>query len=590
MNKAGAKSMDLTLEQLIGHGHFFDRTFLRADAFVKYCSDRGLRVTLENLEQFERLGLFLPLIRIRWPRIKIKVAAKEDGAGHEDLGVLEDGEEWNGETREKDGGFFWWDSEAIRWLISKELLWIPSQRRFEPWSTYRRDDGWWKVHSYYSIFQTLPLEKYLESTTIKLGLETLAEWSMEDAIKWFQQWQKHAEWLVFASRDEHAYDAAILCQALSSRYLPYAQSDGATITIPHPKFFDWPKFRREWKAVDYIKALGIDTEVIGHCWQSVISQRAYLDPLHNWRDLVDFIRSSQKERLRGHALLCQTWATMAKMLNLFHRDLTGAANYEFDDAPEDKELFYGKGVLNNDIRFLEFLSNRYGLNPRPKLILVVEGDGEEQEFPRLAESLLPPSFSRLRIAVMNIKGIGEMGKLTRLIDHYHSLQTIVFATLDNENNSKALRSTIARTASLWNPKKSITKEEYIHIWHTNVEFDNFTDEELAQSMTATSEGRVEFTPEDIAICRHKFGQGRDPLSALFEERLNYGLPKRTLLKLLFDIAIERPEMECNEERTPRPILDVITSVQRLALRNHQPSHLDAWQQTQDSDWLRNFLP
>jgi hypothetical protein len=130
------------LEQLIGHGHFFDRTLLRADAFVKYCSDRNLRVTLENLEQFERLGIFLPLIRIRWPRIKIKVAPSEDGSSHQDLGVLEDGEDWTGETREEDGGFFWWDSEAIRWLISNELLWIPTQQRFEPWSAYRRDDGW----------------------------------------------------------------------------------------------------------------------------------------------------------------------------------------------------------------------------------------------------------------------------------------------------------------------------------------------------------------------------------------------------------------------------------------------------------------
>jgi hypothetical protein len=581
--------MDLTLEQLIGHGHFFDRTLLRADAFVKYCSDRNLRVTLENLEQFERLGIFLPLIRIRWPRIKIKVAPSEDGSSHQDLGVLEDGEDWTGETREEDGGFFWWDSEAIRWLISNELLWIPTQQRFEPWSAYRRDDGWWKVHSYYSIFQTLPLQKYLESATLKLGLETLTEWSTGDAIKWFKEWKKHAEWLVSAARDENAHDAAILCHALSSRYLPYAQSDGATIAIPHPKFFDWPKFRREWKAVEYMNALGIDAEIIRQCWQSVIAQRAYVDPMHNWRDFVDFIRASQKERLRGYALLCQTWATMERILNLFHEDLTGEANYEFDDAPEDKELFYGKGVPNNDLRFLEFLSNRYGVNPRPKLILVVEGNGEEQEFPRLAETLLPPSFSRLRIAVMNIEGIGEMAKLTRLIDHYHSLQTIVFAILDNENNSKAFRTKIAKLPSHWNPNRAITKEEYIHIWNANVEFDNFTDEEIAQSMNATSEGRAEFSPEEIGKCRRRFGHARDPLSTLYKERLNYDLPKPILLKILFDIAIKTPEMEFDGKKTQRPIFDVMVSVQRLALRNYQPSDLDAWQETQDSDWLGNIL-
>lgn len=191
---------------------------------------------------------------------------------------------------------------------------------------------------------------------------------------------------------------------------------------------------------------------------------------------------------------------------------------------------------------------------------------------------------------MNIKSVNEMTNLTRLIDHYHSLQTIVFAILDNENKSRDFRSKIAKRRSLWNRNRTITKEEYIYIWKTNVEFDNFTDEEIARSMTATSGGRTEFTPKEIAICRQSFGHGRDPLSTLYDERLNYGLPKRTLLKLLFDIAIERPEMDRNGEKITRPIVDVIISIQRLALRNHQPSHLDAWQQTQDSDWLGNRLP
>ena len=39
--------------------------------------------------------------------------------------MLEDGEEWTGETRQESGGFLWWDKDAIRWLIDEGMLGHP---------------------------------------------------------------------------------------------------------------------------------------------------------------------------------------------------------------------------------------------------------------------------------------------------------------------------------------------------------------------------------------------------------------------------------------------------------------------------------
>lgn len=102
-----------TVEQLIGHGHFFSKTLLNADDFLRYCKDRGLNVSLEKFERLEKIGRALPLLRIRRPKIKIKHHPGEDGDGYEDVGMLEDGEEWTGETRQESGGFLWWDKDAI---------------------------------------------------------------------------------------------------------------------------------------------------------------------------------------------------------------------------------------------------------------------------------------------------------------------------------------------------------------------------------------------------------------------------------------------------------------------------------------------
>lgn len=583
--------MELSPRQLIGHGHFFQKTLLNVDTFIRYCKERSIEVSQEKLERLEELGVFLPMLRIRWPKIKIKIVAREDVEGYEELGILQEDEEWSGETREENGGFLWWKTDVVESLVDEGFLWIPTCEKFQPWAGYKNEDGWWDVESYYSMFQTLPLFKFLESTTLTVGIDKLASWSKEDALKWFETWEPHAGGIISVFQDgESAFDiAAKLCQILSSRYLPYAQSDGATISVPHPAYFDWDNFRREWDAKEFLEEVGVAAELIAERWQTVRIQARHVDPLDSWRDFVEFFRRSQRDRLKGKALLAETWWTMEKILNLFHEDLAGHKRYEFEAAPKDQELFYGKGVPRNELKFLEFLANRYGVNPRPKLILVVEGDGEEEQFPRIAEELLPPSFPKVRIAVMNIKGIGELPKLERLIDHYHSLQTIVFLVLDRENNAQSRKNKLVQTVSKWNPKRTITKEEYIYLWDKNTEFDNFTDEEIARGMTQTCASRYEFAPEEVAACRSRFGYESDPLSRVYEERLRHGLPKKQLLKNLFDCAIASPDMDIAGKTIRRPIIDVLIKVKRLAFRNHQPSHLDAWKETQDSDWLGNRI-
>lgn len=581
--------MNISIKNIIGHGHFFQKTLLNVDNFLRFCKARGIDISAEKLERLEQAGVFLPMLRVRWPKIKIKTVIRTDGEAYEDIGILKNDEQWQGQIREEKAAVIWWDADLMNSLINDGFVWIPTKEQFKPWSDYKDEEGWWDVESYYSVYQTLPLFKFIESTSLTLGMERIASWTSDDAIKWFQTWEPHAKRIVevFAEGTNAFDDAAKLCQVLSTRYLPYAQMDGILITVPNPDFFNWGKFRLGWDAKKFLSELDASNALIADRWQTVSIQAQHVDPLDNWKDVVDFIKRDKKDRLKDRALLAQTWWTMERMLNLFHEDLTGEKRYEFEASPEDKELFFGEGVPKNDLKFLEFLSNQYGVNPRPKLILVVEGDGEQEQVPRIAEEVLPPSFPRARIDVMNIKGIGELPKLERLIDHYHSLQTIVFVVLDNENNAHSRKKKLVSAISKWSPNRTVTKDEYIHLWDKNIEFDNFTDEEIAEAMTKTSNGRYAFTREQIAECRNKFGHGPDPLSALYHQTFDYGLPKREMLKYLFDIAIATPQMTLNGMKAVRPIIDVIIKIKRLAFMNHQPSDLDAWKETQGSDWLGN---
>jgi hypothetical protein len=49
------------------------------------------------------------------------------------------------------------------------------------------------------------------------------------------------------------------------------------------------------------------------------------------------------------------------MLELFHRDATGKAG----GAHDELDSIYGKGISENDLKYLEYLTNEFHLNPRP---------------------------------------------------------------------------------------------------------------------------------------------------------------------------------------------------------------------------------
>lgn len=294
---------------------------------------------------------------------------------------------------------------------------------------------------------------------------------------------------------------------------------------------------------------------------------------------------------------------MELMLRLFYEDVTGDKLPSPDEGgvrSDWKDRIYGKGVTQNELQYLEFLANQYHLNPRPKLILVVEGNGEEEQIPRLAEDLLGYPFPRLSIEVVNIQGVGNFtgekrleryGALERFIDDHHYRQTIVFVVLDNEGRATTVKERLVKTRSKSYPKRTVTKDEYIYIWSRNIEFDNFSDDEIAEAMRELCERRYIFKTEEVKECRKNFNPKKgDILAKLYKEKTGYGLSKPELLKFLFGCIISASDSEFDNDRQPkRPIVQVIQKVLNLAADNNQPTSYDIWQKNQESGYFGNSV-
>jgi hypothetical protein len=296
----------------------------------------------------------------------------------------------------------------------------------------------------------------------------------------------------------------------------------------------------------------------------------------------------QKEKLKGDGLFAQTLYSMEAMLRLFAQDSTGTEL----KSPEEswgwnKGRFYGAGVVDDELRHLEFLTTTYHLNPRPRLILVIEGNGEEQQIPRLVEEMFGCPLSRFGIELYNITGIGNFvgvkrldrfGALEKFIDAYHIRQTVVFVLLDNEGGASKVVEQLKKAISTRYPMRKLTRPEYIHLWARSIEFDNFSNDEIAAALTRVSEGRYQFSATEVQqSCSVRDG---NPLGRLYEAKLTYGLEKATLLRVLFD-----PIMAKIETNKGRPIFKILGEVVKIANLNHQPVRLEDWQVNQESGYL-----
>lgn len=593
------------LKYIIENELFITCPFLSTRRFILYCKERAILTSREQLELFEKLRVFYPIARVKYPKVRKKVEYVNNGRRYRDLGILKDGEQWSGDLREEYASFWFKKEYALDWF-KKGLLWQPSSRKFQPWETFYDEKGERKIESFYSIFQCYTLYHLIKQTTIKIKMEEWINYSKEEINKLKEKILELSKITINGCRKNkiRGEDAVVICQIISNRYFPMTQSDRRSIQFSIPSYYhnwDWYKYCSNWDAKAVLNDIGMGIDGIKKLHELVTFDTKFIDPLEKWYELITFVSVKQKKRLKGKSLLSQTLYSMEKMLRLFYEELTGNELKSPEELPNwKKNRFYGNGMTENELQYLEFLTNRYHLNPRPKLILVVEGEGEEVQFSRLAKKLFGYPFPRLGIEVMNLRGVGgftgkkridKYGALEKFIDSYHAKQTIVFVILDREGRVNKIKNRLIKAPSSYYPKRTVTKDEYIHVWNKNIEFDNFSHEEIASAMTKLCESRYVFKTEEIDKCeRSLYANKGNPLGNLFNDKLGYGLSKPKLLDILFESIISHPKKELTAEgKAKRCVVQVIKNVIELAARNYQPITYDIWKRYQKSGLFGNII-
>lgn len=557
-------------EVIIEAGAVIACPLLGTDKFIEFCEKCGTSINRERLFRLERLQLFAPVFRVLTPE--------------DDVAPLSIPPKKNNN----------WFMKGWSWDTTS----VPSTYEV-PDYTDQTQEG------YYSIFQIDHLEIVLSGMTLSVHLDAYLESSTGKVIDWEKNGKR---WLGFArshadSLRAHEYRRAkaLLCQFISNRYYPHTQGNQRTIQVSRGMYFsdnwttvsalhwDWREVVREWKPREVERLFNLTSSKLRHAYEGMAIAQAHCDPIERWYQLTQFINLSERERLKGNALRAETLRSGAHMLRLLYKDL-----YD-DELPHPNEVtgtiithVPELAIRKDTRRYLEFVVNRYGLNPQPTVSLIVEGATEEKSVTAIFEQYFGAHPGRYGIEIIVLGGVDaatgtkedRFRAIIRLIDYLHHHQTFSFLILDNERYARKLKAEAQKAKSI-HSRRYVTRPEYLKVWKRSFEFDNFACAEIAAALTEMAAGKRQFSRAEIDACRQSPDAGA-LLSNLYYQGIRKKLDKLRMSALLTDSMLSP---KSHRRVANRPIIKTLERVVRLAARNPLPTMQEVWETNQASKYF-----
>ena len=390
---------------------------------------------------------------------------------------------------------------------------------------------------------------------------------------------------------------------IQNKYLPFVKESGRILTVNNiltdNLFEKLDKLQRNIIPEQILESLGIKVEEIKSFRDSVGIRGLSIDPLEKWYDLIKYINYNRRQKLEDHALLAQDFYLISDMLALFLEDLTGEKQLDTGSLNDSmrgrgKQRIYGKKLNYKDRDVLIRILRDYGINPKPMLILIVEGYTEEIAIPIIANAM-GISLDKFDIEIVNLRGIDKQPR--ELIIYHatpdiyqvdtkyyiHPERTKVFIILDDEgakNNwfkdpDTKIEKMMTDVLSIIQKKKETNsnvneifyeKTVKYEIWKNNFEYDNFTDEELAKELNKYGEKygySFDINSDEILTCR---GENKN-LDKFLRDRNSTSLNKREFgeqLGKFLEIEINKRQ---NKFEDQRPIEQIIEKTVLFTVNN-----------------------
>ena len=285
---------------------------LSSDEFVRYLEQRGIRISLKELEEFERLRLLQPVMRLRRRK------------------VFEDTKIPEYETVFFDQ-YMWKEYYRIGMLEFPNL-----QDRYIPWDSYKDDFGDATI-LFYHPFQIVLVDQFLNFTRILLNAVSFS--NIEDSFsfkKLKNSWKKSVN--IATKITEKFIPVVGLLILLENAYKPLVENRLLLSIFDEDSFEKWKKWRSQsFDPRRLLQEQSLSIEQIRE-WRNFLAIRGMMkDPIGEWYLLRRIVSLDKRRKLRGYALLAEEYYKMTYMLNMFLKDITG------EEQPEPDDIIDGRG-------------------------------------------------------------------------------------------------------------------------------------------------------------------------------------------------------------------------------------------------------
>lgn len=554
----------MNVKELILQEAFYQNFPLEVNKFIGYCKERGLNVNRGYLEDIEREGLFRPIMRV--------------------------------------DGYYVNNTTDLKELYENGRVIDPRQKGFVPWANYYEKRERYReeiVHSYYHPYQIYFLKKVLE-VGLRLSPFNIPQ-NNDELVLTIREREKYmSDYLGKLRKDSKKHEKFVeLLLFIQNKYLPLVKQPGHIIVTGER----WYDLQKKVIPKEIVSALSLEAEEIDEYRGSIGRDGLYIDPLRAWYDLIKYIKYDKRQKLRGKALLAQDFYLISDMLALLLEDLTGKKQLEtgsLDDTMKGCGVIrvYGKELNYVDRDVLMRFLREYGINPRPRLVLIVEGDTEEVAFPIIANAMDIPLES-CGIQIINIHGVDKHPRAL-IVDYstpdiyqvdkeyyIHPERTKVFIIFDREGNERWIKRFIKDpddeiekmmkdVLSIIKQKKKNTSAKTndifhkhtvkYHIWNKSFEYDNFSDKELSHELNeyGVKHGyQFNITPSEIKNCRY----GNKNLKTFLESRPpDYtSLNKREFGEQIGNFIAKEIKERRNRFENQRPVEKILEEIIRFAV-------------------------
>lgn len=353
--------------------------------------------------------------------------------------------------------------------------------------------------------------------------------------------------------------------------------------------------RRARRELDYEAAAeecGVSADDIRDHHEALMMKVERLDPLREWRDLVDQIERRRIEQLTGDARRAQDLYDAAEILRLWHQHLTGEGNLleEWYDGRSFRPGQTRQAVNKARNGFERLRGNRaalpgildtFGLYPW-KVLLITEGQGDVAMLETIVSyHMAGATFDELGIVPHVVKGSPKKRdqRLLELLGALRRFPNYFLFVSDNEGTAPTWATRLEHynpehapfsRASLLEPEpEPVTPDDqppegwsdagYVakrrpeaEIWSQDLEADNFTESELCDAICrlAQAQDRPGFglALGELKQARRKSQRGMATVAQELAKAKGYRFRKPDLDAELGRYAAENPLLEGRTRR------------------------------------------